>query len=64
MSPALLYFLKIALAVLVLLCFYTHFRIVFPRSVRKKSLDFLVKAMVFPVVTYGCESWSVKKAEC
>ena len=23
----------------------------------------LVKAMVFPVVTYGCESWSVKKAE-
>ena len=23
-----------------------------------------VKAMVFPVVTYGCESWSVKKAEC
>ena len=24
----------------------------------------LVKAMVFPVVTYGCESWSVKKAEC
>ena len=24
----------------------------------------LVKAMVFPVVIYGCESWSVKKAEC
>ena len=24
----------------------------------------LVKAMVFPVVTYGCESWNVKKAEC
>ena len=24
----------------------------------------LVKAMVFPVVTYGCESWAVKKAEC
>ena len=23
-----------------------------------------VKAMVFPVVMYGCESWSVKKAEC
>ena len=23
----------------------------------------LVKAMVFPVVTYGCESWAVKKAE-
>ena len=24
----------------------------------------LVKAMVFPVVVYGCDSWTVKKAEC
>ena len=24
----------------------------------------LVKAMVFPVVIYGCDSWTVKKAEC
>ena len=24
----------------------------------------LVKAMVFPVAMYGCESWTVKKAEC
>ena len=24
----------------------------------------LVKAMVFPVVTYGCECWTIKKAEC
>ena len=24
----------------------------------------LVKARVFPVVIYGCESWTVKKAEC
>ena len=24
----------------------------------------LVKAMVFPMVMYGCESWTVKKAEC
>ena len=24
----------------------------------------LVKAMVFPMVVYGCESWTVKKAEC
>ena len=24
----------------------------------------LVKAMVFPVVMYGCKSWTVKKAEC
>ena len=31
--------------------------IALPRNVR------LVKAMVFPVVTYGCESWTVKKAE-
>ena len=31
--------------------------ITFPTEVR------LVKAMVFPVVTYGCESWTIKKAE-
>ena len=31
--------------------------IILPTKVR------LVKAMVFPVVTYGCESWAVKKAE-
>ena len=24
----------------------------------------LVKAMVFPVVMYGCESWTIKRAEC
>ena len=24
----------------------------------------LLKAMVFPVVTYGCKSWTIKKAEC
>ena len=24
----------------------------------------LAKAMVFPVVMYGCESWNIKKAEC
>ena len=24
----------------------------------------LVKAMVFPIVTYGCKSWTIKKAEC
>ena len=28
-----------------------------------KSRVHLVKAMVFPVVMYGCESWTVKKAE-
>ena len=38
---------------------------------KKKRRDFtlptkvhLVKVMVFPVVRYGCESWSIKKAEC
>ena len=31
--------------------------IILPRKVR------LVKTMVFPVVTYGCESWTIKKAE-
>ena len=25
---------------------------------------YLVKAMVFPLVMYGCESWTIKKAEC
>ena len=24
----------------------------------------LVKAMIFPVVMYGCENWTIKKAEC
>ena len=24
----------------------------------------IVKAMIFPVVMYGCESWTIKKAEC
>ena len=28
------------------------------------NLQALVKAMVFPVVMYGCESWTIKKAEC
>ena len=32
--------------------------ITFPTKIR------LVKAMVFPVVTYGCESWAVKKVKC
>ena len=25
---------------------------------------YIVKAMVFPVVIYGCENWTIKKAEC
>ena len=30
----------------------------FPTKVR------IIKAMVFPVVMYGCEMWTIKKAEC
>ena len=34
------------------------------RDVTLPSKVRLVKAMVFPVVKYGCESWTIKKAEC
>ena len=34
------------------------------RDVTLSTKVHLVKAMVFPVVMYGCESWTVKKAEC
>ena len=34
------------------------------RDVTLSTKVHLVKAMVFPVVTYGCESWTIKKAEC
>ena len=34
------------------------------RDITLLTKDCLVKAMVFPVVMYGCESWTVKKAEC
>ena len=34
------------------------------RDITLPTKDCLVKAMVFPVVMYGCESWTVKKAEC
>ena len=33
------------------------------RDITLATKDRLVKAMVFPVVMYGCESWTVKKAE-
>ena len=44
-----------------------------PRIVKKKkkkerhhfaNKGHLVKAVVFPVAIYGCESWTIKKAEC
>ena len=34
------------------------------RDITLSTKVHLVKAMVFPVVVYGCESWTVKKAEC
>ena len=34
------------------------------RDITLPTTACLVKAMVFPVVMYGCESWTIKKAEC
>ena len=34
------------------------------RDITLPTKVLLVKAMIFPVVMYGCESWAVKKAEC
>ena len=34
------------------------------RDITLSAKVHLVKAMVFPVVMYGCESWTIKKAEC
>ena len=34
------------------------------RDITLPTMVHLVKAMVFPVVMYGCESWTIKKTEC
>ena len=34
------------------------------RDITLSTKVHLVKAMIFPVVMYGCESWTIKKAEC
>ena len=34
------------------------------RNITMPTKVYLVKAMVFPVVMYGCESWAIKKAVC
>ena len=34
------------------------------RDITLSTKVYLVKAMVFPVVMYGCENWAVKKTEC
>ena len=39
-------------------------RILKSRDITLSTKVHLVKAMVFPVVMYGCESWTAKKAEC
>ena len=40
------------------------YRILKSRDVALPTKIHLVKSMVFPVVMYGCESWTIKKAEC
>ena len=39
-------------------------RILKSRDITLPTKVHLVRAIVFPVVMYGCESWTVKKAEC
>ena len=39
-------------------------RILKSRDITLPTKVHLVKAMVFPVVMYGCESWTIKKTEC
>ena len=39
-------------------------RILKSRDITSSTKVSLVKAVVFPVVMYGCESWTIKKAEC
>ena len=41
-----------------------HISITKSRDITLSTKVRLVKAMVFPVVMYGCESWTIKKAEC
>ena len=33
------------------------------QHIKKQKHYFAIKAMVFPIVMYGCESWTIKKAE-
>ena len=39
-------------------------RILKSRDITLPTIVHIVKAMVFPVVMYGCEGWTIKKAEC
>ena len=40
-----------------------QYRVLKSRDITLPTKVYLVKAMVFPVVMYGCESWTIKKAE-
>ena len=39
-------------------------RVLKSKDIASPTKVHLVKAMIFPVVMYGCESWTIKKAEC
>ena len=43
---------------------YDKLRVLKIRDITLPTKVSIVKAMVFPVVMYGCESWTIKKAEC
>ena len=43
---------------------YNKLRVIKSRDITLPTKVYTVKAMVFPVVMYGCESWTIKKAEC
>ena len=52
-------------------CFLLERKVLINQNSILKSRDitlptkfFLIKAMVFPIVMYGCESWTIKKTEC
>ena len=42
----------------------TNLCILRSRDITLPTKVFLVKAMIFPVIMYGCESWTIKKAAC
>ena len=42
----------------------TNLDVLKSRDITLPTKFHLVKAMVFPIVMYGCESWTIKKAEC
>ena len=42
----------------------THLDSILNTDITLSTKVYLAKAMVFPVVIYGCESWGIKKAEC